>query len=119
MATKKVLRVLHASLTVLKTHPPALHIHALGLVPTGGWTNGRLVPYMYIDFPADGIWDFDFEADEPQGIVPQVISVITADYNWPGFPENLEGVRIHSSSNKIEVMIRKENIIEIDDQPAG
>lgn len=112
MASKKIMKVLRANITIYKTKPPVLCIDAAGTVPTGGWTNGRLVPYIYVTFPTDGIWDFDFVADEPAGIVTQVISVISATYVWPDYPAGLKGVRIHSSTNKLEELIGKTVLIE-------
>lgn len=113
MATKKVQKVVNANLTIFRTYPPALNVHAAGLVPTGGWTNGQLVPYVYVTFPPDGIWDFDFVADEPGGIAPQVISLITADYLWHDYPKELKGVRIHSSANSLEALIEEQSTVEI------
>lgn len=100
--TVKVMEVTDVMLSIFKTHPPTLYIHAEGLVPTPGYTNARLVPYVYVQFPPDGIWDFDFVADKPTGIVQQVISPVAASYMWHDFPAELKGVRIHASHNTIE-----------------
>lgn len=99
--TVKVMEVTEVSLTIFKTNPPILCIYTEGIVPTLGYQNGRLVPYIYIKPPADGIWDFDFVADKPDGPVPQVISPIAAVYMWSDFPGDLKGVRIHAAHNKV------------------
>ncbi len=114
MSSKKILRVLKVNTTVYKTHPPTLSIDAVGQVNTGGWKNGRLVPYVYVQFPPDGIWEFDFVADEPAGPVIQVISVISANYLWHDYPKELKGVRIYSSTNKMESWIGKAELVEME-----
>jgi hypothetical protein len=100
--TVKIMEVIDVNLTIYKTNPPILNIRAEGIVPTGGYKNGRLVPYVYVQFPPDGIWDFDFVADSPDGPTTDVLSPINAEYMWPDYPAKLIGVRIHSANNKIE-----------------
>jgi hypothetical protein len=112
--TVKVMEVTEVSLTIFKTKPPILYIYAEGVVPTLGYQNGKLIPYVYVKPPADGIWDFDFVADKPDGPVPQVLAPISASYMWPDFPEELKGVRIHAAHNKIEKKLSssKEKILK-------
>ncbi len=102
--TKKILNIKEIKLSIEKSNPPNLIVDAKGEVTTGGWSNGRLIPYIYIAPPADGIYEFDFVADSPDGIVPQVITPIDAKpFVWNGFPDELKGVKIYTSSNsKIE-----------------
>jgi hypothetical protein len=98
--TKKVLEVTEVTLSILKKQPPILVIACKGNVPTDGWSNGQLIPYIYIAPPADGIYEFDFVADEPTGFVPQVITEIAAaPFEWEGFPETLKGVKVYASTN--------------------
>lgn len=92
-------------LVILKMNPPTLVVSALGAVPTGGWTKGRLEPRYYVEFPSDGIQDFDFVADPPEGMATMVITPITGSVQWPGYPQALRGVRVHSASNAIEAML--------------
>ncbi len=96
---KKILEVTEIELAVLESFPPQLRIAAAGTVPTAGWSNPRLVPYIHIQPPPDGIHDFDFVADPPEGVTTQVISPINIVYIWKDFPERLRGVRIHASQN--------------------
>lgn len=102
---KKILEVTEVKLAILESFPPQLRISASGTVPTGGWSSPRLVPYIYIQPPPDGIFDFDFVADPPEGIVTQVISPIDAVYVWKDFPERLRGVRIHASQNSKTILL--------------
>jgi hypothetical protein len=100
--SKHIMKVVKVDLTWLKSNPPRLVITASGFVTTSGWKNGRLEPRFYIDFPADGIQDFDFVADPPLGMALQVISPITAEpIEWDNPPEKLKGVRIHAQANQI------------------
>ncbi|AMS17582.1 hypothetical protein A3218_25990 [Pseudomonas chlororaphis] len=102
-----ILKVLDIHLSLLKSNPPQLHILAHGLVGSTGWTNPRLQPRFYIDFPRDGIQDFDFVADPPQGISIFPICPITASEYWENPPlDKLKGVRVHSANNFVEEYIR-------------
>lgn len=104
--SKPAMSVVKIDLTLLKSHPPQLVIVASGFVSTSGWKNGRLEPRFYINFPSDGIQDFDFVADPPDGMALMVISPIVAKpIEWASPPEYVRGVRIHSQSNKIEALI--------------
>ncbi len=99
MIKSKVLEVTDIQLAILKTNPPMLNITAHGTVPTGGWTDPELIPYVYVQAPPDGIYDFDFVAQKPDGIVAQVITPIVANHTLREVPENLKGVRVHASLN--------------------
>lgn len=46
----EVMKVVDVELKVLKSNPPQLHISAIGLVGSAGWTNPRLEPRVYIQF---------------------------------------------------------------------
>ncbi|MEP6606048.1 MAG: hypothetical protein ABJA60_08005, partial [Nitrosospira sp.] len=96
---QKILEIINVHISILESFPPQLRIVASGNVPTESWSDPRLVPYIYIQPPPDGIYDFDFVADPPEGVVAQVISPIDAVYAWKSFPEGLKGVRIHASQN--------------------
>jgi len=108
--SKHIMTVKKVDLTLLKSQPPRLVINASGFVMTSGWVNGRLEPRFYIQFPADGIQDFDFVADPPEGITLMVISPITAKpVEWDNPPAALKGVRVHAQSNKIEALLDQSN----------
>lgn len=100
----KVYSAESACFHINKSNPPQLVVSASGQVNSSGWSNGRLIPWVYVDQPADGIQDFDFVATAPSGFVLWVISPIGGEgtiemQDW------MKGIRIHSSSNKIEVML--------------
>lgn len=107
MAKKKVLEVKSVQLALLKSNPPMLSITTFGTVPTGGWKDPELVPYVYIQPPPDGIYDFDFVATAPDGIVTQAITPIVANHTLPEIPEELKGVRVHASRNAEVALLGK------------
>ncbi|MDQ3185105.1 MAG: hypothetical protein M3Q16_01300 [Pseudomonadota bacterium] len=116
---KKILEVTEVKLAILESFPPQLRISASGNVPTGGWSNPRLVPYIYIQPPPDGIYDFDFVADPPEGIATQVISPIEVVHVWKDLPDRLKGVRIHASQNSKTALLEmgKPDPGQLDRQP--
>ena len=94
-----VLSVTDVKLAADKTYPPKLIIRAQGTVSTYGWENGKLVPFVYIQPPPDGIYDFNFVATPPIHLVPEVVTCIEAKHILDTIPKNLKGVRIHSRTN--------------------
>ncbi|NJK50696.1 hypothetical protein HC931_23555 [Candidatus Gracilibacteria bacterium] len=104
--TETILAIAEVNLFVLKSFPSQLQIVASGIAPTSGWSNPQLVPYTYVQAPPDGIYDFDFVATPPQDDVAEVITPIRAQYIWPIFPEELSGVRIHTSTNSQVALLK-------------
>ena len=92
------------SLIVIPENPPAIAVSANGWVPTTGWFRPELSPWMYIKPPDDGILDLDFVAEAPSGIVLQVFSKIAIAKSF-SIPSWVRGVRIHTSTNKVEAML--------------
>lgn len=99
-------------LAILKSKPPKLSIGASGRVPTAGWSAPELVPFVYVQSPPDGIYDFDFVAQPPppDNIVAQVVSSISASLVLEKIPSGLRGVRIHAASNKKEALLGRPNL---------
>jgi Dyp-type peroxidase family len=107
--TKKVMDVTELTLNIQKTNPPSLVISCNGHVNSGGWSHGKLVPFVYVMPPADGIYEFDFVANAPTGIVIQKITPITAEeFVWEDFPAGLKGVKVYASQNNITEFIEAE-----------
>lgn len=99
----KVFSVESANFHINKTNPPQLVVTAAGHVNSSGWSFGRLIPWIYVDRPADGIQDFDFVATAPTGIVLTVISPISGDGSIE-LQDWMTGIRVHSSTSRIEVL---------------
>jgi len=93
---EKILEILDVKLFVLENHPPKLRITASGNIPGEGWTNPRLEPFVFIEPPPDGIYDFDFVADPPhQEPATDEITPIGVVHLWDPLPPGAKGVRIH------------------------
>lgn len=98
----KVFEVLEVKLSILKKNPPILFISSVGNTRTGGWSNGRLEPYVYIVPPADGIYEFTFMATPPSGLATNAITPILAEpFFWDDFPKDLKGVKVYSETNHV------------------
>ena len=107
MTKKKVLEVQDIKLSILESFPLKLSITAWGTVPTPGWKDAELIPYVYIQPPPDGIYDYDFVAEPPDQPVPQVITSISANKVDP-LLDDLKGIRVHASLNsKLALLDRR------------
>ena len=95
----KILSIEFIALHLFKSNPPILQIVAHGLTSSMGWTNPKLIPYIYITEPSNGIWEFDFIADAPSIIVANPLPPIYATFEWHDFPKSLKGIKVHASSN--------------------
>jgi hypothetical protein len=96
-----VASVTSAEARLTRSLPPILSITAIGEVSSLGWSGAELSPYIYIEPPADGLWDFDFVAVPPSGFAGQQMCAISAQ--WEGEAESwVKGVRIHSKTNSTE-----------------
>ena len=86
--------------------PNTVEVKANGTVSTGGWSKGFLSRVPTTVEPADGIYDFNFEATPPSGIVNQMITPISATpLKWRPYPKGLKGVRIHAKENTVVAML--------------
>ncbi|KAB8060395.1 MULTISPECIES: hypothetical protein [Janthinobacterium] len=96
-------------LAIDKSHPPHLHVSAIGEVSSGGWKAATLAPRVYIKPPQDGIQDLDFEATPPKGSEPviQVILPIAAGAVL-ALPDWLKGVRVHAKTNAVVTLLTDE-----------
>lgn len=108
MSYSKVHSIQAATFFINKKNPPEISIHAKGEVPTTGWTNAQLIPFMYITPPNDGIQEFDFTANSPEGVVFEVFSPIVANYYFEK-PNWMRGFKIYTSSNNSKVMLNSQS----------
>ena len=89
--------------TINKINPPELVVDVGGEVPTAGWTDPSLNPRVYVNPPADGIYEYDFTALRPSGPAAQVITPITASHTTPDYPATtLKGVRVYGVGTGIK-----------------
>jgi hypothetical protein len=96
-----VMRVTAGSI-IYTRRPGSVLICARGLVRSGGWSDARLTPRVYVAPPANGIWEVDFTAQPPSGISTQAITRISARRSWAA-PRSLRGIRIVARNNSIVV----------------
>jgi hypothetical protein len=104
-AKEQVLEVQTVELSILESNPPQLRIGVSGTVRTGGWKDAELIPYVYVQAPPDGIYDYDFVAVRPDGPATQAITPIEANYTLKNIPDNLKGVKIHASTNSLVALL--------------
>lgn len=115
---KKVYQIDNVSLSIIKTNPK-LSVNATGTVNSGGWNKGKLIPYIYKTKPTDGIYEFDFYANAPDGPAPDMMQKIKAEtFEWPDYPAEMKGIRVYASSNFIteyfaEKRVRPELLTEV------
>jgi hypothetical protein len=111
-----IYRVEYVNLTFLALNGPRIVlISAYGATNTSGWSQFRLQPYIYVQPPLDGIWDFVFVGEPPSGIALDVVSHASATYVWTLGKFDFKGVRVHSATNSVEKTVSDEakKIIEL------
>jgi hypothetical protein len=76
-------------------------IIAEGSVPTSGWTNAQLRPWVYVVPPEDGIYQFDMVATPPPHgtIVLPAFMTISAAQAITQVPEGFKGATVHGQTN--------------------
>lgn len=81
-----------------------LQVDALGLAPTGGWANPRLIAVEYVVAPPNGIWDISFVAEPPpfDAFVTQGITEIRPEPLRLPLTPDLRGVRVIGGDGAIE-----------------
>jgi hypothetical protein len=97
----RVYEVKSVKASLQKSNPPQISAEAEGTTRTGGWRNPRLEARIYIEPPADGIYEFVFVADKPYGNVTHAITPVSAKATVPA-PPWAKGVRVIAETNKKE-----------------
>ncbi|TWU07268.1 hypothetical protein CA54_56730 [Symmachiella macrocystis] len=88
----RILKIEHA---LLKSNPPTLVVTVTGQVNTAGWTEAKLTRRVYVQPPADGIWEYDLFATPPAGNPPAAVAMVKATNRWPNFDATaVKGVRV-------------------------
>lgn len=107
---KPIYRVEYVHLTFVSLNGPRIVlISAYGATNTTGWSHFRLQPYIYVQPPPDGMWDFVFVADPPSGVALDVISHASATYVWTLGNSEFRGVRVHSATNTASKKVSDED----------
>jgi hypothetical protein len=105
--TEFVLDVSSVDLREVATNKIVVLIYASGHTRTAVWHDVRLEPRIYVQPPADGIWEFVFVGD-PTGAKLDVITPVSAEpYVWKNFPPDLKGIRVIAETDTIEKRFEK------------
>lgn len=107
MMISKIYSVDTVHLTLINTELSRLVVCAEGRAVSTGWRSPLLSPHIYLTPPKDGIQDYEFLADPPDGIVLPVLTPMHVDLvidpidvaNHWGADQPLKGVRIHAVAN--------------------
>jgi hypothetical protein len=106
MKTELISSVDKVTLSIEKSNPPILVVTAVGTASSGSHQKPKLERRIYVVFPADGIQEYNFNIDVPEGSATTDIKEHTVQDSWPGFPENdLRGVRVFSKMKALEELL--------------
>ena len=111
LTRKAILEVQYVELSVRESRPRQLHIRAIGTVPSPGWRTAELIPFVYVQPPADGIYDFAFTARAPKDDAEVGVSSlkdIKVTHVVSPLTDGLKGVRIHASLNSQLALVEQE-----------
>lgn len=100
MADTPLLSVTAMQVDILASDPPRIAIAVQGHAATPGWTNPRLVPEAE-ELSPDGILDLTFAGTPPTGIVPQVLTPVSASILWTREAERVVGIRVVSRTDTL------------------
>jgi len=102
MRTELIYEVTKVEAHIHKVNPPRLHVTAIGNASSGSQLNARLERRIYVVFPADGIQEYNFLIDVPDGPTTEDIKSHTVSDTWENFPTELKGVRVYAKSGNSE-----------------
>ena len=97
---------------IFRSNPPILHISVTGSVRTPGWTNPRLKPQNPGLELKDGIKEFVFVADPPNGTLVQDPRPIAATYQYYDDFSKWDGICVYSDTNSVLKKFGKETAYE-------
>ncbi len=110
MTKRKVLRVDSVELTHIPGKPNRVKISAHGTASTSGWTAPQLVPFIYVQAPPDGIYDFILVALRPSsGVTTPALTPLPEPASITEIePDGFHGVRIHALENSLQQLLAPE-----------
>ncbi len=92
-------------LHIIKSDPPGLLIQAKATATGTEWSDAMLSPVEYFTPPADGIWEFHWDAHTLRPPGDQTVAVRAA-HLWEDYPkEDVRGVRVCGSRNFTEALL--------------
>ena len=102
----------NVSIEIIKSHPPQLQIVAEGTVSSTGFTDAMLDETIYIDPPADGVYEYSFVATPPEEAGAPLMTPIRAESLRFPLPNGLKGVSVRSETNITLAMLEAEVEVE-------
>jgi hypothetical protein len=110
MKKRTVYQVDSVELTLINTKPPQVNISASGSANTTGWADAELIPFVYVQAPPNGVYDFTLVAYPPVGPAGQMITPLPEPASLTEFvPLGFRGVTIHAESNTKQAFIGPES----------
>lgn len=100
----RVYSVTSLTLLIEESMPPGLRIHVEGETVNPHWSNIELSYFVYINPPADGIYEADV-IGTPSDIGPDVLSPFRIDASRRLFPDDLKGLKVYSATNSVTAML--------------
>jgi hypothetical protein len=97
--SRHIYKVYSVAARRLRGNPPQLAVSTHGIAPTRGWSQPRLVPREYHEPPEDGVMEYDFVADPPDGKLPRTVTPLSSSFFTCPIPDWVKGVRIIAAKN--------------------
>lgn len=105
--------------SLIKTNPSILQLHASGFVSTSGWQNGQLILKSTRHDLFNGLWKFDFIANPPSDIYLNVLTPIEAIYEFADIPKRSIRMVVSSMTNSEELLYDQVTIQKLTDGEAN
>ena len=97
----KIYRVERVLISFDGVLPARLVIQAQGVASTPGWSQTKLIPYVYDSPPPDGIQECDFIASPPSDPVHAILTPVAATATIEAVPDWVVGVRVYAAANRV------------------
>ena len=105
MASTKVYSIESVSLSVTAANPPALTITVKGENLNSNYSGIKLDPFVYVQPPPNGIWEFNMIGEVPP-ITDNIITHVSAQLEWQA-PAGAKGVKVYGQMNSKTATVRK------------
>lgn len=113
----KILLLTDLEVQLLKSNPPQIIVNVRGAASTPGWTNLRL-EISPTDDPDDDVLEYQFVGDRPTGVVPSVLTSVSASVVYSGKDaESYAAVLVRSRANTLTSSVPSEPPKPIESTP--
>lgn len=108
MKTELIHKITNIKVQVHENNPPVLHLLVLGTTDSGNHINPRLARRKYIDFPKNGIQEYDLFIEVSDEQSSDQFKSYGVEDEWYDFPEELIGIKVYGRTNEMEKMVKIE-----------